>query len=209
MFHSPNLNAPLPVAPPRLSGFEELHYDDHQIYAAGRLFRAVIGQISVDIHDLRTRISGASRARDISPEAIGYGRGVEEHVDLIVSVCATASLIGYRHDNRVRLLFGIDEKDARCVRLAKKIAADLDALRDILLPLASSVPAYYRSRRYSADYARALSCLFIALDAIPADDTYLRRSIIAFAPISQRSNDPVGDAQMWAEEADAAADEIN
>ena len=116
------------LAPPRLSGFEELHYDDHQIYAAGRLFRAVIGQISVDIHDLRTRISGASRARDISPEAIGYGRGVEEHVDLIVSVCATASLIGYRHDNRVRLLFGIDEKDARCVRLAKKIAADLDAL---------------------------------------------------------------------------------
>lgn len=209
MFHSPDLHAPLPVAPTRPSGFDELHYDDHQIYAAGRLFRAVIDQISVDIHDLKTRIAGASKARDISPEAIGYGRGVEEHVDLIVSVCATASLIGYRHDNRVRLLFGIDEKDVRCVRLAKKIAADLDALRDILLPLASSVPAYYRSRRYSADYARALSCLFIALDAIPDSDTYLRRSIIAFAPISQRSNDPVGDAQMWAEEADAAADEIN
>lgn len=205
MFHSADFQTPAPrVARREPSSYDYAHYDDRHIDSAGRLWRAVIDQMSVDIHDLKTRISGAGKARDMSPEAIGYGRGVDEHVELIISVCAIASLIDYRRGGENRLPLGADDGDVRRSRLARKLAAELDDLRETLLPLAETVPSYYRGRRYRAEYARALSCLFLALDAIPATDVYLRRSIIAYAPISQRSQDPVGDAQAWAEAADAA-----
>ncbi|MFJ1291155.1 hypothetical protein E2974_16115 [Paracoccus yeei] len=205
MFHSADFQTPAPrVARREPSSYDYAHYDDRHIDSTGRLWRAVIDQMSVDIHDLKTRISGAGKARDMSPEAIGYGRGVDEHVDLIISVCAIASLIDYRRGGENRLPLGDDDGDARCSRLARKLTAELDDLRETLLPLAETVPSYYRGRRYRAEYARALSTLFLSLDAIPATDAYLRRSIIAYAPISQRSNDPVGDAQAWAEAADAS-----
>lgn len=205
MFHSASIHSPSPAVSRReSSSYDYAHYDDRHIDSAGRLWRAVIDQMSVDINDLKTRISGAGKARDMSPEAIGYGRGVDEHVDLIISVCAIASLIDYRRGGKNRLPLGSDDNDLRCSRLAQKLASELDDLRETLLPLAQTVPLYYRGRRYRAEYARALSTLFLALDAIPATDVYLRRSIIAYAPISQRSNDPVGDAQAWAEETDAS-----
>ena len=165
---------------------------------AGRIMRAIADQITVDLHDLETRLSGASRARELSPEAVGYGRGVEEHVDLIVSVCEIASLAEYRREEpryRSRLPVGADYDD---------VIARLDRIRGILLPLASSAPSYLRGRRYHRNFATALAVLFLSLDAIPAGDTYLTRSILAFAPISQRTQDPQGDAQAWAEAADAS-----
>ena len=205
MFHSADFQTPAPrVARREHSSYDYAHYDDRHIDSIGRLWRAVIDQMSTDIHDLKTRISGAGKARDMSPEAVGYGRGVDEHVDLIISVCAIASLIDYRRGGKNRLPLGSDDSDLHCSRLAQKLASELDDLRETLLPLAQTVPLYYRGRRYRAEYARALSALFLALDAIPATDTYLLRSIIAYAPISQRSNDPVGDAQAWAEETDAS-----
>lgn len=164
---------------------------------AGSLIRAISEQVMTDLHDLETRFLSAKKARDLSPESIGYGRGVEEHVELIVSVIAIASLAEYRRGEPSsvhRLPFACDVQEVR---------ERLDRIRSILLPLAENAPAYYRCRRYRVPYARALSALFLALDAIPEDRPDLTMQVLAFAPISQLSGDPQGDAQEWGERVDA------
>lgn len=163
---------------------------------AGCLIRAISDQVITDLHDLETRFLEATKARDLSPESVGYGRGVEEHVELIVSVIATASLVEYRREEpgKSRLPYGCDEAE---------VIERLDRIRSIMLPLAANAPAYYRCRRYRVDYARALSALFLALSAIPEGRDDLTMQILAFAPISQMSQDPQGDAQEWGERVDA------
>lgn len=163
---------------------------------AGCLISAIANQVIVDLHDLEHRIEDAELARDISPERVGYGRGVEEHVDLIYSVICTASLVGYR-------LAGSGPSELPYACNEKEVLARLDRIRAILLPLAATAPSYYRSRRYRPEYVRAMSSLYLALDAIPDGRPDLIRQIMAFSPISQRSRTPQRDAQLWGECVDA------
>lgn len=164
---------------------------------AGSLIRAISDQVMTDLHDLETRFLSAKRARDLSPESIGYGRGVEEHVELIVSVIAIASLAEYRRGEPS----SVYRRPFACS--VEEVRERLDRIMSILLPLAQKSPAYYRCRRYHVPYARALSALFLALDAIPEDRPDLTMQVLAFAPISQLYCDPQGDAQEWGERIDA------
>ena len=164
---------------------------------AGSLIRAISDQVMTDLHDLETRFLSAKKARDLSPESIGYGRGVEEHVELIVSVIAIASLAEYRRGEPVnvhRLPFACDPAEVR---------ERLDRIRAILRPLACNAPSYYRFKRYRREFVRAMSALFLALDAIPDERPDLILQILAFSPISQMTCDPQGDAQDWGERIDA------
>lgn len=164
---------------------------------AGSLIRAISAQVMTDPHNLKTRFLSAKKARDLSPESIGYGRGVEEHVELIVSVIAIALLAEYRRGEPS----SVYRRPFACS--VEELRERLDRIMSILLPLAQNSPAYYRCRRYRVPYARALSALFLALDAMPEDRPDLTTQVLAFAPICQLYGDLQVDAQEWGERTDA------
>lgn len=147
---------------------------------------AISAQQTEDLTDLLTLISQVSDAKELVAYS-SLNRDIsEDAVDLLYSVACTASLAGYRRDEPSRLIIGS----------LPEIVDLLDQIRVELIRLRPSMLRALRRGRQTVIYARAWSVLVIALDASGPDLPVVQM----YSPISARSRDPQGDAQLHAED---------
>jgi hypothetical protein len=117
--------------------------------------------------------------------------------ELMLYAAGTASLTEYRLPYPEWRLDMISEDTTQ----ARQLMDELDGLRALLIEHAEDVLAYMRpgGRKKAAPWSRqSLAILVLALDSAPLD----RRPILRRAGVSLTSQDPIGDAQLLAEEWD-------
>lgn len=151
-----------------------------------KLITAIEAQQTDDLEALFSRIAQMSDARDLVAYSSLNRELAEDVADLVYSVACTASLAGYRREEPSRLIVGT----------LSEITDMLDQIRAELIRLRPSMLRALRRGRQTVVYARAWSTLVLALDAAGPD----LPTMLMYSPVSARSGDPQGDAQVIAED---------
>lgn len=144
-----------------------------------------------DIQILADRLGASSDARRLVQWLDGDRQRYDDLVDVALSVAETASLTAFRRDGEKWQLDIVAEHSAEGCALT----AAMHHLRALLLARPYLQSSIYRAA-IPADLKRALAILVLSLDAAPSHI----QSALAITAGLGRTGDPVGDAQLRAEE---------
>lgn len=144
-----------------------------------------------DIQILADRLGASSDARRLASWLDGDRQRYGDLIDVSLSVAETASLISFARADEPWRMEIVDEHSAGGCALT----AAMHHLRALLLARPYLQSSIYRAS-IPADLKRALAVLVLSLDAAPG---HLQPALAITAGLG-RTGDPVGDAQLAAEE---------
>lgn len=150
----------------------------------------VYGRIMRDIQILAARLGASSNARRLVAWLDGDRQRYGDLIDVALSTAETASLTSFSRDGEEWRMEVVEKHSAR----GRELTASMYHLSFLLLdrPYLQSI---YRSN-IPADLKRALAVLVLWLDAAPA---HIQPALAITAGLGC-TGDPVGDAQLRAEE---------
>lgn len=149
-----------------------------------------------EIRMMTLRISSSEVGRDAYAYRDGLRATLEELSEIMISIAATASLIGYRQDECAdwRFQFAASRSPE-----GRELVAMLDELRQAVSEKIRMTRRYIVTGKGSITSRRSIALMCLALDAVPATEI---ADFAMIAGISRRSRDPVDDAQAIAEQHD-------
>ncbi|UFM66808.1 hypothetical protein LOS78_12815 [Paracoccus sp. MA] len=148
-----------------------------------------------DIQILADRLGASSDARRLVAWLDGDRQRYGDLIDVALSTAETASLTSFRRPGELWRMEIVEEHTAAGCALT----AAMHHLRALLLARPYLQSSIYRAN-IPADLKRALAILVLSLDAAPA---HIQPALAITAGLG-RTGDPVGDAQLAAEELFAA-----